>query len=171
MKKLLIAAGIAAATMASFNASAAAHAYDVNSLSHASVNSVVTGSSIVTVSGTNGESYDTTDILASGKNLGSFGIKLPYGALGFGISSIHSHGFPEDFKVKFGTDCVVKVQSGNMVVDGAVADTPAENGLLPQQCLFDNTVTSVDVTTETNTGAKVAPGTKTITADFTAYTN
>lgn len=171
MKKLLIAAGIAAATMASFNASAADHAYDVNSLAHASVNSVVTGNSIVTVGGTNGESYDTTDILASGKNLGSFSIKLPYGALGFGISGIHSHGFPEGFKVKFGTNCTVKVQSGSMVVDGGPADTPVEGGLLPQQCLFNNTVTSVDVTTDTNTGAKVAPGTKTITADFTAYTS
>ncbi|EBZ6325700.1 hypothetical protein ED438_13120 [Salmonella enterica subsp. enterica serovar Gaminara] len=169
MKKLLIAAGIAAATMASFNASAADHAYDVNSLSHASVNSVVTGSSIVTVTGQDGESYDTTEILTAGKNLGTFGIKLPENALGFGISKIHSHGFPDGFKVKFGANCVVKTQAGNMTAEAGVADTALENGV-EQQCLFDKAITSVNVTTEVNTN-KVAPGTKTITADFTAYTS
>ncbi|MGG6074053.1 hypothetical protein ACQSGI_18755 [Salmonella enterica] len=168
MKKLLIAAGIAAATMASFSASAVPHTYSVSSLSHGSVNSVVTGSSIVTVNGTDGGSYNTTDILLSGKNLGSFDIKLPEDALGFGISKIHSHGFPEGFQVKFGDTCVVKVQSGDMKVDGGPAETAPENGV-PQECLFEKTITNVKVTTETNT-AKVAPGTKTITADFTAYT-
>ncbi|EOG3908018.1 hypothetical protein ACLBR3_003590 [Salmonella enterica] len=168
MKKLIIAAGIAAATMASFNASADTHVYDVNSLSHASVNSVVTGSSIVTVTGQDGESYDTTAILTADKNLGTFGIKLPENALGFGISKIHSHGFPDGFKVKFGDNCVVKTQSGDMTAEAGAADTAVENGV-EQQCLFDKAITSVKVTTEANT-VKVAPGTKTITADFTAYT-
>ncbi|EBX7470139.1 hypothetical protein DS565_29095 [Salmonella enterica subsp. enterica serovar Bareilly] len=163
MKKLIIAAGIAAATMASFNASAVT--YDKNNVSHASVNSVVTGSSIVTVTGQDGGSFNTTEILEAGKTLGTFDIKLPYEALGFGISGIHSHGFPDGFKVKF-NNCNVEVTSNVMTRTDAALDPEHST----QECVFDNSIASVVVTTDTNT-AKVAPGTKTITADFTAYTN
>ncbi|EEF7942084.1 hypothetical protein GWY78_24760 [Salmonella enterica subsp. diarizonae] len=166
MKKLIIAAGIAAATMASFNASAVT--YDTN-VSHASVNSVVTGSSVVTVIGQDGGSFNTTEILDAGKTLGTFTIALPdnKSVAGFGISGIHSHGFPNDFVVKF-NDCKVKVTSDAMTR----ADGQAQlgEGHTSQTCVFANSVKSVVVTTETNTAA-VEPGTKTITADFTAYTN
>lgn len=166
MKKLIIAAGIAAATMASFNASAVV-AYDTNNVSHASVNSQVTGKSVVTVTGQNGGSFDTDAIKAAGNNLGSFGIDLPVGADGFGISNIHSHGFPDDFVVKF-NDCKVKVASGVMArVEG---QTALGAGHTSQTCVFAKDITSVAVTTEAN-NAVVEPGTKTITADFTAYTN
>ncbi|EAP7867854.1 hypothetical protein EX404_18785 [Salmonella enterica] len=167
MKKLIIAAGIAAATMASFNASAVI--YDTNNVSHASVNSVVTGSSVVTVTGQDGGSFNTTEILDAGKTLGTFTIALPdnKSVAGFGISGIHSHGFPNDFVVKF-NDCKVKVTSDAMTrVDG---QDPLGAGHTSQACVFANSVKSVAVTTETNTAA-VEPGTKTITADFTAYTN
>lgn len=167
MKKLIIAAGIAAATMASFNASAV-NTYDANSISHASVNSQVTGKSAVTVTGINGDSFDTETIKASGKNLGSFGIELPASAAGFGISGIHSHGFPQGFKVKF-NECKVTVNAA----DGKMKSDVDSQDLAPvrQECVFLSSVKSVNVTTEANAELTVPPGTKTITADFTAYTN
>ncbi|EBP3802520.1 hypothetical protein KCG26_003465 [Salmonella enterica subsp. enterica serovar Oslo] len=169
MKKLLIAAGIAAATMASFNASAVT--YDTNNVSHASVNSQVTGKSAVTVTGNNGGSFDTDAIKVSGNDLGSFGIQLPASAAGFGISGIHSHGFPDGFQVKF-NDCKVGVENGTggkMTLVGAQQPVlSGENA--GKECVFTSSVTKVAVTTEAN-NVTVEPGTKTITADFTAYTN
>ncbi|EAO5526992.1 hypothetical protein E9976_20325 [Salmonella enterica] len=167
MKKLIIAAGIAAATMASFNASAS---YNYGEeISHASVNSQVTGDSVVTVTGQNGGSFSTDQIKTAGQDLGTFNIQLPAGATGFGISKIHSHGFPVDFGVTFGGTCNVTVKADKSME----ASEAAENsGSVPQQCLFNNSVTSVAVTTgSNNTELVVVPGTKTITADFTAYTN
>ncbi|HFZ9112660.1 TPA: hypothetical protein ACIPVM_004412 [Salmonella enterica subsp. diarizonae serovar 50:k:z35] len=170
MKKLIIAAGIAAATMASFNASA--NTYDPNNVSHASVNSVVTGSSVVTVTGSDGGSFNTTDILVVGKNLGTFAIQLPDNVsfLGFGISGIHSHGFPNDFQVKF-NDCIVKVEAqGQMKRVVSRQDALTEDNV-GQECVFTKNTKSVAVTTEDNANLTVDPGTKTITADFTAYTS
>ncbi|EHJ2684374.1 hypothetical protein J9M98_004600 [Salmonella enterica] len=166
MKKLIIAAGIAAATMASFNASA--NTYDANSISHASVNSQVTGISAVTVTGLDGGSFDTETIKNANNNLGSFGIQLPASAAGFGISGIHSHGFPQGFKVKF-NECKVTVNAA----DGKMKSDVDSQDLIPvrQECVFLSGVKSVNVTTEANADLTVPPGTKTITADFTAYTN
>ncbi|ECE0793521.1 hypothetical protein GK48_26340 [Salmonella enterica subsp. diarizonae] len=166
MKKLLIAAGIAAATMASFNASAVT--YDTNNVSHASVNSQVTGKSAVTVTGQDGGSFDTDTIKNADNNLGTFGIELPASAAGFGISGIHSHGFPDGFQVKF-NECIVKVESGSLMKRITGHDELSNDP--NQECTFAKGTTSVVVKTEVNTGAIVAPGTKTITADFTAYTN
>lgn len=169
MKKLIIAAGIAAATMASFNASA--NTYLKDSLSHASVNSVVTGSSVVTVNGVNGGSFSVTDIKGAGNDLGTFGIQLPDNSavLGFGISGIHSHGFPQGFKVKF-NECTVAVSSADTMTRAAGEDA-LPDGNVGQECVFANSIKSVAVKTDANPDITVKPGTKTITADFTAYTN
>ncbi|EAM8419950.1 hypothetical protein AC527_22375 [Salmonella enterica] len=166
MKKLIIAAGIAAATMASFNASA--NTYDANNVSHASVNSVVSGSSVVTVTGSDGGTFSTTEILTSGRNLGTFAIQLPDNeqVLGFGISKIHSHGFPNDFQVKF-NDCLVKVASNSMA---RVLNESQQATDVGQECVFGKEIKSVVVVTEDNSNLKVGSGVKTITADFTAYT-
>ncbi|EGO1729596.1 hypothetical protein ITO53_004653 [Salmonella enterica] len=162
MKKLIIAAGIAAA-VASFGASAAPRAY-ATEVSHASINTMVMGDSVITVTGTNGASLTADEAKTSGKTLGSFGVVLPASAVGYGISGIHSHGYPNGFKVKFNT-CEVSVQSDSMKLAA-----PLEGVNAPYECVLESSVTKVDVVTGDNSVLTVTPGSKTITADFTAYT-
>ncbi|HFL6486151.1 TPA: hypothetical protein ACGWJ2_003749 [Salmonella enterica] len=161
MKKLIIAAGIAAAAMASFGASAA-HTYATD-VSHASINTMINGDSVVTVTGTNGGSLSVEEAKTAGKKLGSFDIVLPASAAGYGISHIHSHGYPDGFKVKFG-DCAVAVTgAGGDIKSSAQLDSGYE-------CVFGKTL-SLDVLTDAGNGmADIQPGSKTITADFVAYT-
>ncbi|EIE5009733.1 hypothetical protein K8N77_004015 [Salmonella enterica] len=163
MKKLIIAAGIAAA-VASFGASAArTYATEV---SHASINTMVKGDSVITVTGTNGASLTAAEAKVSGNTLGSFGIVLPASAMGYGISGIHSHGYPDGFKVKFNT-CEVAVQSGGSDIKRS---TPLDGVNAPYECVFEKSVATVEVVTGDNSSLTVLPGSKTITADFTAYT-
>ncbi|ECW0329204.1 hypothetical protein F3Q52_21730 [Salmonella enterica subsp. enterica] len=162
MKKLIIAAGIAAAAMASFGASAA-HTYATD-VSHASINTMINGDSVVIVTGTNGGSLSVEEAKVAGKTLGSFAIGLPVSAAGYGISNIHSHGYPDGFKVKFGTCAVAVSGAGGDIKNTLQPDTGYE-------CVFDKTTLSLDVKTdEGNATADIQPGSKTITADFVAYT-
>ncbi|EKQ0891765.1 hypothetical protein P4Q63_003299 [Salmonella enterica] len=164
MKKLIIAAGIAAA-VASFGASAVDHTYTGN-VSHASINTMITGDAVVTVTGTNGSDLTVEEAKTAGKTLGSFNITLPSNVDGYGISHIHSHGYPDGFKVKF-NDCAVTANSEDqMKLAAALPGVDAS-----YECVFAKTVTIVSVTTDSgNDGAVLTPGVKTITADFTAYT-
>ncbi len=166
MKKLIIAAGITAA-VASFGASAAlSHTYTGNT-SHASINTMITGNSVVTVTGVSGGSFSIDDAKLSGKKLGSFSITLPEGVQGYGISGIHSHGYPNGFKVKF-EDCAVAVNGEDQM---KLTSTTLSGDDFGKECVFTSATATVNVMTdEGNDKAALTPGVKTITADFTAYT-
>lgn len=160
MKKLIIAAGIAAATMASFGASATAVTYT----SSASVNTVVTGTTGFVVSSAD-KTMDAETFKANGTVLGVFNVTAPDGAVKFTLSDIHAHNYPTDYKVKIG--------------DGSCDATLDVNG---QYSAFGNGdvcdfVSSSHVAQDlkvTNNGGftgDVLPGVRTLTVKFTSVVN
>ncbi|HFW3114347.1 TPA: hypothetical protein ACIBOF_004810 [Salmonella enterica subsp. diarizonae serovar 61:r:-] len=159
MKKLIIAAGIAAAAMASFNASA--HNFDSAHSSWASLNTTVEGNSVVAVVATPA-AISLDDIKADGKSLGKFTVQIPMGSVGIALSDMHSHGYPSTFKFKVGSCAVADT-------DGAVSAVAKTEGY---DCLIDGTGNiDLDVTTNGTQSLDFTPGVKTISAKFTTYTN
>lgn len=159
MKKLIIAAGIAAAAMASFNASA--HEFDIAHSSWASLNTTVKGTSAVAVVATPAD-ISLEDIKLDGKSLGKFTVQVPMGSVGIALSDMHSHGYPTTFKFKVG-QCAVADTAGNV---SALAKTEGYD------CLIEGEGNMVlDVTTNGEQNLDFTPGVKTISAKFTTYTN
>lgn len=169
MKKLIIAAGIAAATMASFGASAT----DVYSApSTASVNTIVKSASSMVVSATDQE-ISLDDFLKKDQSIGSFAVSFNGADVenytDILVEKIHAHGYPADFKIKLtggATSCEVNTGLSSSVVNisgKGVTDT----------CAFSladasNIVVKTNQITTGNVAGADA-GTKTITAQFRAY--
>ncbi|EJJ1248335.1 hypothetical protein NIO16_004881 [Salmonella enterica] len=158
MKKLIIAAGIAAA-VASFGASAKDYT------SYASVNTVVTGDSGFTIT-TVDKTLDTTSFKAATAELGQFVVKVPTGATTVSLSDIHAHDYPLNYVVKIAGgsgECIATV--------GAAGATSLKGG--GQTCDITGVSDSVtlDVTNNADFVGDVIPGTKTLTVKFTSTVN
>ncbi|EJE2970201.1 hypothetical protein M4F23_000815 [Salmonella enterica] len=168
MKKLIIAAGIAA-SVASFGASALTWTDG----SHASVNTTVTGDTYVGVTATPATTT-LADLNKAGTLLGSFAVSVS------GVSSrsfsdvvlddIHAHGYPASgFTVNFqggATGCEVELgtQDGKTATDNIVS--AGEVGT----CKFAVADASdIKLTTVSSTSTVKDAGVKTITARFRAY--
>lgn len=158
MKKLIIAAGIAAA-VASFGASAATYT------SYASVNTVVTGTTGFVVSAVD-KSMNAETFKASGTLLGQFNVTAPENAIKFTLSDIHAHNYPNNYKVKIG--------SGSCE---ATLDTNGQDALgfgNGNTCDFSSTsgvAQNLDVTSDGVFAGTVAPGVRTLTVKFTSEVN
>ncbi|ECD7356875.1 hypothetical protein E6W94_15715 [Salmonella enterica subsp. enterica serovar Poano] len=165
MKKLIIAAGIAAATMASFGASATT-TYDTDHASWASLNTTVTGNAALIVTASNDKTITVDDFKQPNQNLGAFTITVPASETGIAISDIHSHGYPSGFKVKFNA-CEVVASSGGLF---AKADKFGS-----YDCEFSGLTGGVNevITLETSDnmaiGDVIKAGVKTITAKFVSF--
>lgn len=158
MKKLIIAAGIAAA-VASFGASAKDYT------SYASVNTVVTGDSGFSIT-TVDKTLDTTSFKAATAELGQFVVKVPTGATTVSLSDIHAHDYPLNYVVKIAGgsgECIATV--------GAAGATSLKDG--GQTCDITGVSDSVtlDVTNNADFVGDVIPGTKTLTVKFTSTVN
>ncbi|EGW7922276.1 hypothetical protein JGX56_004921 [Salmonella enterica] len=155
MKKLIIAAGIAAATMASFGASAATYT------SYASVNTEVTGTTGFLVT-TSNKSIDVDAFKANTTVLGTFNVTAPVGATKFTLSDIHAHNYPSGYSVKIGTgSCVATLGDG-----GQDANFGSESS-----CDFMSEPEIAQELNVTNNGGfdgAVAPGVRTLTVKFTS---
>ncbi|ECX0642206.1 hypothetical protein AHX13_23895 [Salmonella enterica subsp. enterica serovar Newport] len=159
MKKLIIAAGIAAA-VASFGASAA-----TTYTSSASVNTVVTGNSGFSITTTD-KTLNTTSFKAAAAELGQFVVKVPTGATTVSLSDIHAHDYPLNYVVKIAGgsgECIATV--------GAAGATTLKGG--GQTCDITGVSNSVtlDVTNNAAFVGDVIPGTKTLTVKFTSTVN
>ncbi|EAS3781356.1 hypothetical protein D6F12_23730 [Salmonella enterica] len=172
MKKLIIAAGIAAATMASFNASADASFSDP---SYASINTTVNAKSVLSVTTTDGET-DVAGINKAGTQLGSFTVAqvgmdgLNYDKIA--VEKIHTHGYytqeQGDFNIVLssgGATCEVgagthessTTSSLGVAADGETCVFPAAGNI------------TIDVKTGTGNTTPLVAGVKTITAQFRAF--
>ncbi|EEG6606126.1 hypothetical protein G3K90_003306 [Salmonella enterica] len=158
MKKLIIAAGIAAATMASFGASAATYT------SYASVNTEVTGTTGFLVNASN-KSIDVDAFKADTTVLGTFNVTAPVGASKFTLSDIHAHNYPSGYKVKIGTGlCVATLGEGGQDVNFGNSNS----------CEFMSEPEVAQKLNVTNNGGfkgEVAPGVRTLTVKFTSEVN
>ncbi|ECF6085643.1 hypothetical protein FNH58_22715 [Salmonella enterica subsp. houtenae] len=159
MKKLIIAAGIAAA-VASFGASA------VTYTSSASVNTVVTGTTGFNVSAVD-KSMDVDTFKTSGTLLGQFKVTAPDGAAKFTLSDIHAHSYPNGYKVKIGNGlCEATLDENGQDALGFGADN---------SCDFTSTTgvaQSLDVKNSGGySGNDVTPGVRTLTVKFTSEVN
>ncbi|MGU6968301.1 hypothetical protein ACV2FQ_24140 [Salmonella enterica subsp. enterica serovar Poona] len=160
MKKLIIAAGIAAA-VASFGASAKEYT------SYASVNTVVTGDSGFQITATDGANVDVSGFKAAGVKLGSFSVKAPAGASSFKLSDIHAHDYPQGYVVKIAATAPASGTCVATVGSAGVADL-AENAT---ECSITDVGTdavTLDVTNNAAFDGTVNPGTKTLTVKFTS---
>ncbi|EIO8636803.1 hypothetical protein LRF31_004617 [Salmonella enterica] len=157
MKKLIIAAGIAAATMASFGASATDYT------SYASVNTVVTGDSGFSIT-TVDKTLDSTSFKASAAELGQFVVKVPTGATTVSLSDIHAHDYPNGYVVKItggGSECIATVgAAGATTLKGGACDITGVSGSV-----------TLDATNNAAFVGDVIPGTKTLTVKFTSTVN
>ncbi|EOB2246841.1 hypothetical protein ACIJCA_004777 [Salmonella enterica subsp. enterica serovar Newport] len=155
MKKLIIAAGIAAATMASFGASAATYT------SYASVNTEVTGTTGFLVTASN-KSINVDAFKADTTVLGSFNVTAPVGATKFTLSDIHAHDYPSGYSVKIGNGlCVATLGENGQDVNFGNSNS----------CEFaSQTGIAQDLNVINNGGFKgeVAPGVRTLTVKFTS---
>ncbi|EBF4784107.1 hypothetical protein AC369_16545 [Salmonella enterica subsp. diarizonae] len=158
MKKLIIAAGIAAATMASFGASA------VTYTSFASVNTVVTGTTGFVVSATD-QSMDVDAFKADKTILGKFNVTAPVGAVTFTLSDIHAHNYPDGYKVKIGGGtCVATLDANGQY-------SAFGNGGVCDFASVTNVAQNLDVTNNGGFTGAVAPGARTLTVKFTSEVN
>ncbi|EBX2873197.1 hypothetical protein DRL66_08005 [Salmonella enterica subsp. enterica serovar Muenchen] len=170
MKKLIIAAGIAAATMASFGANA-----DVtfSAPSYASINTTVKSDSYLAVTASDA---DTTlsGINKVGTVLGSFNVSIAgenapvYSKIV--VEKIHAHGYPAsgfNIKLKGGsTECIVEAGTH----PDALANNLGETNSIEGTCGFTVVeANDIQVTTAAGSVQVVEPGVKTITAQFRAY--
>lgn len=171
MKKLLIAAGIAAATVASFGASAE-RGYSTTS-SFASVNTIVTGESGFKISA-NDKVVSGPDFKAANTELGSFGVTLPQGANGFSLKNIHAHNYPNTYEIKItpttfgGAACVATVGVGASDINLASSTNAAD---ATYQCTFTGEGSgALTLTNNKKFEGAVTPGARTFTAEFVSYT-
>ncbi|HGB4054192.1 TPA: hypothetical protein ACIVFN_003082 [Salmonella enterica subsp. enterica serovar Adelaide] len=167
MKKLIIAAGIAAA-MASFGASAE-EAY--SPASTASFNTVVKASSSLVV-GAESKEVLMNDFLHLGTEIGSFQVKFngdnSEKYTDILVEKIHTHGFLDGFKIQLtggSTNCDVTT--------GATAEVAANvtGKGVANTCDFvlADAANIVVKTNQDTDSSLVVAGTKTITAQFRAY--
>ncbi|EMJ2324833.1 hypothetical protein V7L32_005382 [Salmonella enterica] len=162
MKKLIIAAGIAAATMASFGASARDY------VSSASVNTVVTGDSGFVITTVDKE-LDATSFKTSGADLGRFVVTVPKGANAVSLSGIHAHDYPQGYVVKIAPngggagECVATV--------GAAGATTLPQNATSCDITEVSTSVNLDVSNNATFAGDVTPGTKTLTVKFTSTVN
>lgn len=172
MKKLLIAAGIAAATVASFGASAE-RTYSNTTSSFASVNTIVTGKSGFNISA-NDKAVSESEFKTANTELGSFAITLPQSVNGFSLKNIHAHNYPNTYEIKItptsfgGNVCVATVGAGasdiNLTSSTNVADST-------YQCTFTGEGSgALTLTNNKEFEGAVTPGTRTFTAEFVSYT-
>ncbi|EBZ5135026.1 hypothetical protein EBP34_25020 [Salmonella enterica subsp. enterica serovar Saintpaul] len=162
MKKLIIAAGIAAATMASFGASARDY------VSSASVNTVVTGDSGFSITTVDKE-LDATSFKAIGADLGRFAVTVPNGATTVSLSGIHAHDYPKGYEVKIAPNGGGTGQCVATVGEGGVTSLP-ENATSCEITEVGSSV-NLDVSNNTTFAGDVIPGTKTLTVKFTSTVN
>ncbi|EAQ3014134.1 hypothetical protein E4Q46_19925 [Salmonella enterica] len=158
MKKLIIAAGIAAATMASFGASAATYT------SYASVNTEVTGTTGFLVNASN-KSIDVDAFKADTTVLGTFNVTAPVGATNFTLSDIHAHNYPSGYNVKIGNGLCV----ATLGESGQDANFGNSN-----QCEFvsqSGVAQELNVTNNGGFKGVVTPGVRTLTVKFTSEVN
>ncbi len=156
MKKLIIAAGIAAA-VASFGASATDYT------SYASVNTVVTGNSGFSIT-TVDKKLDTTSFKASAAELGQFVVRVPTGATTVSLSDIHAHDYPDGYVVKIaggGSECIATV--------GSAGATTLKGGACDITGVSDSV--TLDATNNAAFIGDVIPSTKTLTVKFTSTVN
>ncbi|EJJ4076635.1 hypothetical protein OOP60_005132 [Salmonella enterica] len=156
MKKLIIAAGIAAATMASFGASAE------NYTSSASVNTIVTGGTGFSVSA-DGGSVNVDQFKTAGTLLGTFKVTAPTGAAKFSLSDIHAHNYPDNYEVQIGdSTCKAKLSSG--------VDASFGTG---NTCDFDYAGVTKDLVVKSvnEFTSAVTPGVRTLTVTFKSTTD
>ncbi|HAG0928721.1 TPA: hypothetical protein G8S40_002728 [Salmonella enterica] len=170
MKKLIIAAGIAAATMASFNASAVPQAV-FSAPSYASINTTVTADAYLSVTAVDAEAT-VSAMNKPGALLGSFAVAqvgmdgLSYDKIA--VEKIHTHGYDNNgFNIVLTggtTDCLVEAGTHT---DSFVGDDGAQK---PQEtCVFTvSEASKITVKTGTNS-IPVTAGVKTITAQFRAF--
>lgn len=169
MKKLIIAAGIAAATMASFNASAVPAVFSAPS--YASINTTVTADAYLSVTAADAEAT-VSAMNKPGALLGSFAVaqfgmdSLNYDKIA--VDKIHTHGYDNGgFNIVLTggtTDCSIEAgtHKDSLVGDNG-AQTPKET------CVFTvSEASKITVKTGTNT-TPVTAGVKTITAQFRAF--
>lgn len=160
MKKLIIAASIAAATMASFGASATEYT------SNASVNTVVTGTTGFQISATDGK-LSAEQFKAVGADLGAFIVKAPDGASVVSLSDIHAHNYPNGY--------VVKIADNNVDTCTATLASGVDNSFgLQNKCDFDvsgDSPVTLSVTNNSVFNDEVVPGTKTLTVTFKSTVN
>ncbi|ECY1036710.1 hypothetical protein F6532_21450 [Salmonella enterica] len=159
MKKLIIAAGIAAA-VASFGASAKDYT------SYASVNTVVTGESGFKITASDGPNVDVSGFKVAGVKLGSFSVKVPTGASSFKLSDIHAHDYPQGYVVKIAATapasgtCVATVSGDVVKLDNEATECPITK--------VGGDAVTLDVTNNAPFIGTVEPGTKTLTVKFTS---
>lgn len=158
MKKLIIAAGIAAATMASFGASAKDYT------SSASVNTVVTGTTGFVVSSAD-KTMDAETFKADGTVLGVFNVTAPDGATKFTLSGIHAHNYPTGYKVKIGSG------SCEATLDTNGSDAAFGNGGACDVTITPHVVQDLEVKNYGGFVGDVAPGVRTLTVNFTSTVN
>lgn len=170
MKKVLIAAGIAAATVASFGASAQHHYSTISSF--ASVNTIVTGNSGFKISASD-KVVSETDFKTATTELGSFAITLPQSAKGFSLKNIHAHNYPNGYAIKItpttfgGNVCIATV--GVSANDITPTINTADGSY---QCTFTGEGSgALTLTNNATFGEVVTPGARTFTAEFVSYTD
>ncbi|HFW3090827.1 TPA: hypothetical protein ACIBE3_004490 [Salmonella enterica subsp. enterica serovar Reading] len=173
MKKLIIAAGIAAA-MASFGASAELVQNVVFSApSYASINTTVKADSYLTVTATDAEA-SLAEINQAGTTLGSFAVAMTgtdantYSNVV--VERIHAHGYPSaGFKIKLKggtTECTVEAGTHT----AAVADLTGATDPAQGTCGFTkDEAADIQVTTVADSAKVIDAGVKTITAQFRAF--
>ncbi|HFJ4359466.1 TPA: hypothetical protein ACGUH5_003921 [Salmonella enterica] len=170
MKKLIIAAGIAAAAMASFGASADTV---FSAPSYASINTTVKADSYLAVTATDA---DTTLALINqaGTKLGSFAVAMAgtdaESYTNVVVEKIHAHGYPDTgFNIKLtGGTAVCTVEAGTH--PDAVADKVGVTSESAGTCSFTKSEAQDIVVTTVADSTKVTDaGVKTITAQFRAY--
>ncbi|EEN5589001.1 hypothetical protein [Salmonella enterica] len=170
MKKLIIAAGIAAATMASFNASAVPQAV-FSAPSYASINTTVKADAYLSVTASDAEA-SVADMSKPGTLLGRFAVAqvgmdgLDYDKIA--VDKIHTHGYGDGaFNIVLtggATDC--QIEAGTHT-ETFVGDDGAQK--LQETCVFTVAdASSITVKTGTNS-IPVTAGVKTITAQFRAF--
>lgn len=175
MKKLLIAAGIAAATMASFGVNAASVNASGNP-SNASLNTIVKGTAGLSITANLVDVLTPVQFMTDTTKLGSFTVVIPQEVVsdGLAVGDIHAHNYPAGYKIKIkdnasSNNCTAELAEGG----GSASNfSEASSTLNGYQCFFPSTgkTITLDVTNNGTTGA-AEPGVRTITAQFVAYTN
>ncbi|EGF6664000.1 hypothetical protein IC188_004298 [Salmonella enterica] len=175
MKKLIIAAGIAAATMASFGVNAAPVTASGNP-SNASLNTIVKGTTGLSITATVVNALTPTQFMTETTKLGSFTVVIPQEIVshGLAVGDIHAHNYPAGYKIKIKdnastNNCTAELAEGG---NPATNFSSASSTLNGYQCFFpsDEKTITLDVTNNGTTGS-AEPGVRTITAQFVAYTN
>lgn len=175
MKKLLIAAGIAAATMASFGVNAALVNASGNP-SNASLNTIVKGTTGLSITADVVAALTPTQFMTDTTKLGSFTVVIPQevASNGLAVGDIHAHNYPAGYKIKIEDNASANFCTAELAVNGSPATnfSTASSTLGGYQCFFPSEDKSITLSVTNNGTTGVAePGVRTITAQFVAYTN